>query len=52
MAAMEQDFTPLSDMRASALYRLETAKSLLLRCWLEDMREDMGQEISVLEVQP
>ncbi len=35
MAAMEQDFTPLTDMRASARYRMEAAKNLLLRAWLE-----------------
>jgi len=35
MAAMESDFTPLTDMRASACYRMEAAKNLLLRAWLE-----------------
>ncbi|MFY9210728.1 MAG: xanthine dehydrogenase small subunit [Aestuariivita sp.] len=46
--AFDQDFTPLSDMRASADYRLETAQALLMRCWLEDQ----GAVISVLEVTP
>ncbi|WP_433691952.1 xanthine dehydrogenase small subunit [Herbaspirillum seropedicae] len=35
MAALAQDYAPLSDMRASAAYRLRTAQNLLYRCWLE-----------------
>jgi xanthine dehydrogenase small subunit len=35
MAALAQDYTPLSDMRASAAYRLQVAQNLLRRCWLE-----------------
>ncbi len=35
MAALAQDFTPLTDMRASAAYRLQVAQNLLLRLWLE-----------------
>jgi xanthine dehydrogenase small subunit len=35
MAALERDFTPLTDMRASARYRMEAAKNLLLRAFLE-----------------
>ncbi len=35
MKALEQDFTPLTDMRASARYRMVAAKNLLLRAWLE-----------------
>jgi len=35
MAALEEDFTPISDMRASAAYRMRTAKNLILKCWLE-----------------
>ncbi len=35
MTALEADFTPLSDHRASATYRLATAKNLLLKAWLE-----------------
>jgi len=31
MQAMQDDFIPLSDMRASAAYRMETAQNLLLR---------------------
>ncbi|RME16520.1 MAG: xanthine dehydrogenase small subunit [Alphaproteobacteria bacterium] len=48
MAAMAEDFTPLSDHRASAAYRLLTAANLLLRYWLEDQ----GEPVSVREVQP
>jgi xanthine dehydrogenase small subunit len=35
MAAMEDDYTPLSDMRASADYRMAVAKNLLMRFWLQ-----------------
>jgi xanthine dehydrogenase small subunit len=31
--AMAQDFAPLSDMRASAEYRMQTAQNMLLRYW-------------------
>ncbi len=33
--ALAQDFTPISDMRASAAYRLESAQNMLLRAFLE-----------------
>ena len=46
--AWEQDFTPMSDMRASAEYRLEAARNMLTRYYLEDV----GAETRVLEVQP
>lgn len=48
MAAFAQDFVPLSDMRASAGYRLETAANMLLR-YFHDLN---GVPVSVLEVQP
>ena len=35
MAALDADFKPLSDLRASASYRQRTARNLLLRLWLE-----------------
>lgn len=35
--AWEQDFTPMSDMRASAAYRLEAARNMLSRYFLEDL---------------
>ena len=34
-AALAQDFTPLTDMRASAAYRMQVAQNLLRRFWLE-----------------
>ncbi|MBL8385311.1 MAG: xanthine dehydrogenase small subunit [Burkholderiales bacterium] len=35
MAALADDFTPLSDMRASAAYRMKVARNLLLRLFHE-----------------
>jgi xanthine dehydrogenase small subunit len=35
MTALEKDFTPLTDMRASARYRMDAAKNLLLKAYLE-----------------
>ncbi len=35
MAALDGDFTPLSDLRASADYRRQAARGLLERLWLE-----------------
>jgi len=46
--AWAQDFTPMSDMRASAAYRLEAARNLLTRYLLEDH----GTATNVLEVAP
>jgi xanthine dehydrogenase small subunit len=34
-AALAEDFKPLSDMRASAAYRMQVAQNLLQRFWLE-----------------
>ncbi|MDD9708406.1 xanthine dehydrogenase small subunit [Seohaeicola sp. SP36] len=48
MQAFSQDYTPLSDMRASAAYRLQTAANMLRRYFLEDT----GQSTSIMEVQP
>ncbi|WP_121061605.1 xanthine dehydrogenase small subunit [Chachezhania antarctica] len=36
IAALAEDFSPLSDMRASSAYRLGTAQSMLVRAWAED----------------
>ncbi|MAM63109.1 xanthine dehydrogenase small subunit [Maritimibacter sp. UBA3975] len=41
-----EDFRPMSDMRASAAYRLETAANMLDRYW----REDQGEAVDVREV--
>lgn len=35
MLALEQDFEPISDMRASSRYRMQVAKNLLKRYWLD-----------------
>ncbi|MGB9991341.1 xanthine dehydrogenase small subunit [Pseudoduganella rhizocola] len=35
MRALQQDYAPLSDMRASSEYRMKTAQNLLRRYWLE-----------------
>lgn len=45
-ALMAQDFTPLSDMRASAAYRLTSAQNMLRR-YVHDLA---GVPVSVLEV--
>ena len=47
LPAFARDFTPLSDMRASADYRLTTARNLLMRYFLEDQ----GIATNVLEVE-
>lgn len=39
-AALAQDFQPLTDLRASAAYRLRVAQNLLRRFWLETRAED------------
>jgi len=46
--ALTQDFTPMSDMRASASYRMEAAQNMLRRY----MQDAMGKPVSVLEVKP
>ncbi len=46
MGAFREDYTPLSDMRASADYRLVSAENMLLRYFLEDQ----GAPTRVLEV--
>ncbi|MGR3364551.1 MAG: xanthine dehydrogenase small subunit [Maritimibacter harenae] len=43
-----EDFRPMSDMRASANYRLEAAANMLERAW----REDQGEAVDVREVTP
>lgn len=48
LPAFAEDFAPMSDMRASAGYRLEAARNMLLRYFLA--RE--GRTVSVLEVAP
>jgi xanthine dehydrogenase small subunit len=52
--ALAQDFKPLSDMRASADYRLQVAQNLVQRLWLETRAEDALplEETSVWSVMP
>jgi len=49
MAALAQDYTPLSDMRASAGYRLQVVQNLLRRCWLET-RPDAPLPVAAVNV--
>jgi len=52
--ALAQDFKPLSDMRASAGYRLQVAQNLLQRLWLETRANDAlpPEATSVWSVMP
>jgi len=47
MAALAHDFTPLSDARASAAYRLQVAQNLIQRFWLETRRDSPLSESQV-----
>jgi len=40
MAALARDYTPLTDLRGSAAYRLRAAQNLLLRLWLQTRADD------------
>ncbi len=53
-AALALDFKPLSDMRASAAYRLQVAQNLLQRFWLETRAENPlpASATSVFSVMP
>jgi len=53
-AALAEDFKPLSDMRASAAYRLQVAQNLLQRFWLETRTENPlpSSATSVFSVMP
>jgi xanthine dehydrogenase small subunit len=50
MPTFEDDFTPLSDMRASAAYRLLAAKNLLLRFYLETAGTTVPLQVARYEV--
>jgi xanthine dehydrogenase small subunit len=47
MAALAQDYAPLSDMRASSVYRMKTAQNLLKRFWFETRADDPLASASV-----
>jgi xanthine dehydrogenase small subunit len=53
-AALAEDFEPLTDMRASAGYRLQVAQNLLQRLWLETRAENplASRATSVFSVMP
>jgi xanthine dehydrogenase small subunit len=53
-AALAHDFQPLTDMRASAAYRLQVAQNLLQRFWLETRTSDPlpAEATSVWSVMP
>lgn len=47
MQALAEDFSPLTDMRASAAYRLQVAQNLLYKFWLETGPKALpGQAVS------
>ncbi|MGD9916987.1 MAG: xanthine dehydrogenase small subunit [Paenirhodobacter sp.] len=48
LPALAQDFSPMSDMRASAAYRMQTAQAMALRY----LRARLGEPVSVLEMTP
>jgi xanthine dehydrogenase small subunit len=54
MQALAHDFQPLSDMRASAAYRLQVAQNLIRRFWLETRLGDPlpSQAVSVWAAMP
>ena len=39
MEVLKQDYSPMTDMRATATYRMQVAQNLLLRFWLETSGE-------------
>ncbi|MCU0921685.1 MAG: xanthine dehydrogenase small subunit [Burkholderiaceae bacterium] len=47
MLALDSDFTPLSDLRASADYRRQVARGLLKRLWLQTRKSSPLAEASV-----
>jgi xanthine dehydrogenase small subunit len=52
--ALASDFAPLTDMRASASYRLRSAQNLLRRFWMETRQEEPlgSHQVSVWSVMP
>ncbi len=45
MNVLSEDFAPMSDMRASAEYRMQIAQNLLLRFWLESTGSDASVKV-------
>jgi len=52
MAALQEDYTPMSDVRASSAYRLSVAANLLQRFWLETSPEAASAPMRLLELAP
>ena len=50
VAALDADFTPLSDMRASQAYRRAVAGNLLRRFWLEAQRG--ARPLRIADIRP
>ncbi len=48
LPAFAEDFRPIDDMRASAAYRLQAARNMLLRAW----HEDQGTRINLAQRLP
>ncbi|MEO3428774.1 xanthine dehydrogenase small subunit [Pelagibius sp. CAU 1746] len=46
MAALENDFQPLTDWRASAAYRMKVARNLLRRCLIETTQPDSATRLA------
>lgn len=46
MNTLEQDFSPLSDIRASASYRMQVARNLLLKCFTEINSPDVPSRVT------
>jgi xanthine dehydrogenase small subunit len=44
--ALADDFSPLSDARASAVYRLQVAQNLLYRVWLDAVKPEVATHIA------
>ncbi|MBI1686913.1 xanthine dehydrogenase small subunit [Caulobacter hibisci] len=44
-ARLDEDYTPLSDMRASAAYRATTARNLLIRAFLESAQPGVATSV-------
>ena len=45
MAALDRDYTPLSDMRASAAYRRTVTKNLLYKLFLETSGRQVATQV-------
>jgi len=52
MAALRSEFSPISDMRASASYRREVLGNLLWRSWLESQGAEQHHPISLERLHP